>query len=140
MFSNHINKTSFLLTFLTLLVLPSVFLVSQANQSTNLPEIKIKPTKCVSLQQEQACFVNVIITWRVRGNGDYCLSSSQQENPLQCWSSIQQGTFSQEIKMERDITYTLTDKVTNKKIVSADLRLAWVYKKEKFSHSSWRLF
>lgn len=140
MFSNLINTATFLLKVFVIFALSNVFIVSQAKQSKELTELKIKPTKCVSLQQGQTCFVNVVITWRANETGDYCVSSSQQNAPLQCWSSSQQGTLSNEVKMVKDVVYTLTNKEGNKVLVSTVLPLAWVYKKEKFSHSSWRIF
>ena len=140
MFSSLANTATFLLKAFIIFALSSVFLVSQAKQSKELAELKIKPTKCVSLQQDQICFVNLEITWRASETGDYCVSSSQQNGPLQCWSSTQQGVLSQEIKMAKDIVFTLTNKEGNKVLVRTLPPLAWVYKKEKFSHSSWRIF
>lgn len=140
MFSRFNNKKLFLLTIITLFTLPSIALITQAEQSTSLPELKIIPTKCVSLQQGQVCYVNVTIIWQVGDVGDYCLSSSLKSNSLQCWSSTMQGTFSQEVKMTEDLIYTLTDTNSAQEIISSRLPLAWVYKKEKFSHSSWRVF
>lgn len=122
------------------LVLSSVSLASQAKQAEQSAELIIKPTKCVSLQQDQICYVNVEIVWRATTLGDYCVSSSMQNRPIQCWTSTQQGTLSQEIEMSKDVTYQLIDKKGKNILVTAVLPLAWVYKKEKFSHSSWRIF
>ncbi len=94
----------------------------------------------MSLQQEQVCYVNVTVIWQVAEVGDYCLFSSMQTNSLHCWSSTKQGTFTQEVEMTSDLVYTLRDKKSEQVIVKNRLPLAWVYKKEKFSHSSWRVF
>ena len=140
MYSNLAYSATFLFKLFVIFALSSVFLISQAKQSKELAELEIRPTKCVSLQQDQVCFVKVEITWRVSETGDYCVSSSQQSSPLRCWSSTQQGTLSHEIKMAKDVVYTLTAQNENKELVSTVLPLAWVYKREKFSHSSWRIF
>jgi len=140
MFSNLANTATFLLKSLIILALSGVFSVSQAEQSQEFAELEIKPTKCVSLKQGQICYVDLEITWRTRETGDYCVSSSQQNSPLQCWSSTQQGALSKRVKMAKDIVYTLTNKEGDKVLVSAVLPLAWVYEKQKFSHSSWRIF
>ncbi|MDP5213357.1 DUF3019 domain-containing protein [Pseudoalteromonas tunicata] len=144
MYSNFTNKAFILLTILlalfTLFVLPSVVLTTQAKQPDSLPELKIIPTKCVSLKQGQVCYVNVTVVWQVGDAGDYCLFSSLQSNLLQCWLSSKQGTFSQEVEITDDLIYTLTDTKNEQEIISNRLPLAWVYKKEKFSHSSWRVF
>ena len=140
MYFNLANAAILSLKALIIYALSGIFLVSQAKQAQELAELTIKPTKCVSLQQDQTCFVNVKITWRTNKIGDYCLSSSQRSSPLQCWSSTQQGRYSQEVEMTKDVVYTLTNRDGNKVLTSTVLPLAWVYKKEKFSHSSWRIF
>ena len=143
MFSNNTNRLALLLTLFTTLALPNTFIVAQSEQEkqvSELPTLEIKPTKCVSLKQDQICFTHVDITWQTRENNDYCLYSSQQKLPLQCWLSTPNESFSHEIKMSQDVTYSLTNKKTNQILVSEVLPLAWVYKKEKFSHSSWRIF
>lgn len=136
----YFNLTKNSVYLLILSALFSLFSVAQAKEELTQPELNIKPTKCVSLQQDQVCYVNVTITWRVSDSDDYCLSSTQQASPLQCWQSVKQGEFTQEIKMSGDITYTLSNNKTDKEIISKLFPLAWVYKKEKFSHSSWRIF
>ncbi len=145
MFSNSTNKIFILISFCSFFVFPSTFKFTKAKQVGSLPELKIIPTKCVSLQQEQVCYVKVTVVWQVSDVGDYCLYSSLQNslprgNQLQCWLSTNQGTFSQELEMTDDIFYILTDTKSEKGIISNRLPLAWVHKKEKFSHSSWRVF
>lgn len=140
MFSKITNILSLFIKVVGLFSLSSVFLVAHAQQQESKAELIIKPTKCVSLKQDQVCFVNVDITWRAPETGDYCVSSSQQTEPLQCWSSTQKGQLSQEIEMSKDVIFKLTNDAGDKVIVTTVLPLAWVYKKEKFSHSSWRIF
>jgi len=137
MFSNQANSMIVLFKLFIVFTLSGVSLASQAEQA---PELIIKPTKCVSLQQDQICYVNVEIVWRTATVGDYCVSSSMQNRPIQCWTTTQQGTLSQEIEMSKDVTYQLVDKEGENILATAVLPLAWVYKKEKFSHSSWRIF
>ena len=140
MFSSFTNKISFILPVIALFIFSSITLTSKAEQPISLPELKIIPTKCVSLQQGQVCYVNVTVVWQVSDVGDYCLFSTSQSNSLRCWSSTKQGKFSQEIEMTEDLIYTLTDTNSEEEIINNRLPLAWVYKKEKLSHSSWRVF
>jgi hypothetical protein len=140
MYSNSIFKLPHRWQLLTLFLLTSFLQVSQASQTVVLPTLEIRSTKCVSMRQKQACYIKVIVSWQAIKIDEYCLSSSQQVKPLKCWSSKQQATFTHRITMQRDVIYTLSSKKSGEALVSNTLPLAWVYKKEKFSHSSWRIF
>ena len=140
MYSNSIFKLPHRLQLLTLFLLTSFIQVSHARQAALLPKLELRPAKCVSMRQKQACYIKVIVSWQVKKADEYCLSSSQQVKPIKCWYSKQQGTYTHHITMEQDVIYTLTIKKSGEAVVSNTLPLAWVYKKEKFSHSSWRIF
>ncbi|MBL4629744.1 MAG: DUF3019 domain-containing protein [Paraglaciecola sp.] len=140
MYSDFNKDHSLKLKLVTFLLWTGFLNVSQASQSTGLPKLEIKPKKCVSLRQKQACYLKVTVSWKVKDADKYCLHSTQQVKPIKCWPSTGQGTYSYDVTMEQDVTYTLSNKSTGKVIVSNKLPLAWVYKKEKFSHSSWRIF
>jgi hypothetical protein len=140
MYSNSIFKLPYRLQILILFLLTSFLQVSQARQAAVLPKLEIRPAKCVSMRQKQACYIKVIITWQAIKTDEYCLFSSQQVKPLKCWISKQQATFTHHITMQQDVKYTLTSKKSGEALVNNTLILAWVYKKEKFSHSSWRIF
>jgi hypothetical protein len=115
-----------------------------SNETSNLPKLTLKPSQCVSLHQGQQCFVTVDISWQVSNAGEYCLYSSLQNNKLSCWTMKKSGHFKQELVIEEDVTFTLRlmgDGISNDKVVvSALLESAWVYKKNRLSHSAWRVF
>ncbi|WP_199611444.1 DUF3019 domain-containing protein [Flocculibacter collagenilyticus] len=127
-------------TLLICFSLAGASLFIQAKEPASLPTLTIKPTKCVSLKQGEVCYVSVSVVWQVSDIGDYCLFSTLQKKPLQCWYSTKQGAFSQEVEMNDDVAYSLKKAKSGQVVVSSTLPLAWVYKKEKFSHASWRIF
>lgn len=126
----------------TLLFASVVFFNSSAasQELKELSKIEIKPDKCVSMRQEQTCYIFAQITWQVPQKDEYCLYSSQQDKALKCWRSVNHGMLEQDFVLEHDITFTLRATGHAEAILSAQLSLAWVYKKQKLSHSSWRVF
>jgi hypothetical protein len=115
-----------------------------SNETSSLPKLTLKPSQCVSLHQDQQCFVTVDISWQVSNAGKYCLYSSLQKKQLNCWTMKKSGEFTQELVIESDITFTLKsmgDGIEKGEVVaSALLELAWVHKKSRLSHSAWRVF
>lgn len=136
-FTHHCNSATKTILFAYVMIF-SYPVVCQ--ESSALSKIEIKPGKCVSMRQQQTCYISPQITWQAPQKDEYCLYSSQQSKALQCWSDDNQGTFTQAFAMDQDISFTLRTKLNDKPISSAVLRLAWVHKREKLSHSSWRVF
>ena len=116
---------------------------SSLAQSALVPDTKaqltLKPAKCVSLQQGQVCYADVELQWRASHAGNFCLQSSTQEAPLLCWNTQQQGQFSGEIRSDTNVVFTLTQQGSDKVLASAEMEMAWVYKKKR-SAVSWRVF
>ena len=137
MYSNKVSK--YLVNTIT-----SVSLIMSATLSAEdvatLPRLTIKPTQCVSLRQGQSCFVTVDISWQMAKIGEYCLYSTEQTTPLKCWLNIDAGQFIQDIELKENVTFTLKVLNDTRPIVSEVLELAWVYKTQRLSHSSWRVF
>jgi hypothetical protein len=68
------------------------------------------------------------------------LFSSQQDDPLQCWEAKQAGTIELEIVAMKDLEFYLKPKGREVILGKAKLEMAWVYKKNNRSHSTWRMF
>ncbi|MFT5277102.1 MAG: hypothetical protein ACI97K_001240 [Glaciecola sp.] len=102
--------------------------------------ISISPKQCIALNQGNLCYLDIEITWSLQEQGNYCLFSSQQESSLQCWQGKRVGDFAREIVAKENVVFSL--KPQNSKIIlgSAKLEMAWVYKKNNRSHSTWRMF
>jgi hypothetical protein len=137
MYSNKVSKY-LINTITSVSVLMSVIL--SAEDVAALPRLTIKPTQCVSLRQGQSCFVTADISWQVAKTDDYCLYSTEKITPLKCWLSVNAGHFIEDIELKENITFTLKAQNDTRSIVSEVLELAWVYKAQRLSHSSWRVF
>jgi len=111
-----------------------------ANDIVTLPKLTLKPNQCVSLNQGQKCYVDINIDWQVMNTGEYCLYASHQRSALKCWANVSTGNFQQSLVLEDDIKFTLRVKGDDKFIIATKLELAWVHKKSRLSHSSWRVF
>jgi hypothetical protein len=140
MYFNHLSIAPLIIKlslFASLMIVSSKTL---AQQSPDVSNIEISPTKCVAMRQDQTCYISAQIIWQLPQSGEYCLYSDQQVKPLKCWLSDYQGDWIQDFVVEQDITFTLKTNNSEAPILSAVLHLAWVHKKEKISHSSWRVF
>jgi hypothetical protein len=133
-----------LVIFILLLLSMKVY----SNETSSLPKLILTPNQCISLHQDQQCFVTVDISWQVARAGKYCLFSSLQKNKLTCWLMEKSARFKQELVIDKDVTFTLKsmgDGIGNgiengEVIISSVLELAWVHKKSRRSHSAWRVF
>lgn len=111
-----------------------------SDELRNVPKLEVKPAQCVSLRQGQKCFVNVDLSWQVAKTGKYCLYSTLQDAELKCWTTLTKGHYQLDLVIENNVTFTLRSKDDGIVIASAELELAWVHKKSRLSHSSWRVF
>lgn len=102
--------------------------------------LTLSPNQCVAVNQGSKCFVDVQITWKTVIVNDYCLFSSQQDKPLYCWRNTNQGKFEQEFVSDKNIIFYLKQKVVDTPLLTSELKIAWVYKKNSRSPSSWRMF
>ncbi|MFT4807685.1 MAG: hypothetical protein ACI9LX_001006 [Paraglaciecola sp.] len=112
------------------------------NSAASAPKIGVtlSPDQCVAVNQGSKCFVDVEITWHMPKPGDYCLFSSQQDSPLQCWPDSEQGKFKQEFVSDKNIIFYLKQKSVDTPLLTSELKIVWVYKKNSRSPSSWRMF
>jgi hypothetical protein len=110
------------------------------SESASAAELTLSPNQCVAVNQGSKCFVNVQITWHMPKPDDYCLFSSQQDSPLQCWRNSNQGKFEQEFVSDKNITFYLKQKLVDNPLLKSELKIVWVYKKNSRSPSSWRMF
>lgn len=126
-------------TLATLTVFSNTLAMAQETSEAERVSMMLTPTKCVSLRQGQVCYADVSLSWQSSVNGSYCLFSSIQEQPLACWESASAGTFEGEIASESNVVFTLTKRNAVIPLATAELKMAWVYKKKR-SSVSWRVF
>ncbi|NMP31175.1 DUF3019 domain-containing protein [Thalassotalea sp. M1531] len=124
----------------TILLLSSLLMpmVVQAEQYT--ATLEVAPTQCVAVRQGQACYADVKIHWQLNLAGEYCLYSSQQNVPLECWKNQRSGRWANEIKAFEDVKFYLSLKQSQQKLATGKLEVAWVYKKNIRKNAIWRMF
>ena len=127
-------------TFLLLCVLfQTKAYASEMNSNPKQVELNLKPAKCVSLHQGQVCYANIELNWRNAQNDNYCLFSSTQTAPLKCWQNAYNGSFEGEISSKANVIFTLAKRTDPSPLATAEMKIAWVYKKKRAS-VSWRVF
>lgn len=122
-----------------LVMLSTTASAQQVDSSTTQAEITLKPAKCVSLRQGQVCYADVALEWRASQSGHYCLRSSSHSAPLGCWDGKHQGQYAGEIASDSNVTFSLIQQGSDKTLATAEMKMAWVYKKKRAA-VSWRVF
>ncbi len=108
--------------------------------SSAIPTLQLSPDQCVALMQGQACYVTVQMQWRGLSNGEYCLYSSQKKQALHCWSNLSHGVIKQSFNAKKNIELIIKRKNSSQVLITAQLKMAWVYKKKGRPRMSWRMF
>jgi hypothetical protein len=111
-----------------------------AIKATHANELHIQPNTCVSLHRDQACFVNLNMSWHTATSNNYCLYSSAQIAPLKCWFASNQGTLTQQFGTDKMLRFYLKLKKSDIVVAESELKVSWVYKKQQKSRLTWRLF
>jgi len=102
--------------------------------------LTITPKQCVSVEQGQDCYVDIELNWHAEQANNYCVFSSVQKEPLQCWTNSREGTYSKEVVANSSIQFSLRQVKSTKVLASQQLDMAWVYKKSARRNASWRMF
>ncbi len=103
-------------------------------------ELILKPNQCVAMQQGQQCYVDIVFSWKSTQVSDYCLYSSQDQRALKCWQSTEHGFFGAEIESNKNVRFYIKHPESQRILATAELEMAWVYKKTNRSNVSWRMF
>jgi hypothetical protein len=124
------------------IVLVLICIVNSVSSAASDSEagVMLSPNQCVAVNQGMKCFAEIQISWKITKPDDYCLFSSQQDSPLQCWRNSNQGKFEQEFVSDKNITFYLQQKYGDIQLITNELKIVWVYKKNSRSPSSWRMF
>jgi len=114
--------------------------ILSAEQLTPSATISVTPQQCVAMRQGQTCYVDVTIKWTASAIGDYCLHSSLQTKPHQCWQQEHSALFERELAASQDIIFSLQAPQSKAILAKAVLEMAWVYDKNSRKNVSWRMF
>ena len=112
----------------------------QANSLDVKPTLTIVPEQCVALLQGQSCYVTVELNWQTPKQGNYCLYSSLNTQPIQCWQSQKMGELKQEFVSKNNIKFFLRLKNSKDNIANVEIKMAWVHKRKGRPRTSWRMF
>ncbi len=112
----------------------------QANSIDIKPTLSIVPEQCVALLQGQACYVTVELNWQTPEQGNYCLYSSLNIRPIQCWQDKKVGELKQEFVSKNNIKFFLRLRNSKENIANIEIKMAWVHKRKGRPRTSWRMF
>ena len=101
--------------------------------------LMITPQKCVALRQGLPCYAKVSLSWQGEHEDNVCLYRVANNQQLKCWESTKAGELTAQISAEDAAVFELRDAVSNDVLSTAEMRVAWVYKKKRRT-VSWRLF
>ena len=110
----------------------------QTHERTN--NLSLEPSQCVALNKGNTCHIDISISWTAVEKGGYCLYSSQEKTPIQCWQDKISGVFTGEMTLQDNITFSLNTAQSDIPLSSVELEMVWVYKKKQRSQSTWRMF
>jgi hypothetical protein len=110
----------------------------QTLERTN--SISLDPSQCVALNKGNTCYIDINVSWTAIEKGGYCLYSSQEKAPIQCWRDKISGVFTGEITLQDNVTFSLNTAQSDILLSSVELEMVWVYKKKQRSQSTWRMF
>lgn len=108
-----------------LIVLPLINFGALSAKNFEMPDygLYLSPESCVILNNTKQCEVIVSIQWKVTNSGNYCLYTSQQNTPIECWQEQNQATKELLIIVEQDIHFELRQQVNNIVIYKKSLKM-----------------
>jgi len=125
---------------INLWLLIGIVAMNTAPTAANELTLKLKPSQCVAIHQGKTCYVDIELLWHAQDKGEYCLYSSQQTDPLKCWSKSDNGRFEREVLARKNVLFRLLESKTGGVTISKELEMAWIYKRNAKSRSTWRMF
>ena len=103
------------------------------------PLLEVSPAKCVTLKQGSQCFQDIEVSWQTDMPGQYCLTLSSQDSPLQCWDGKQHAFHKFEFIGHESALLGLIDQDSGKLLTESLIEVKWVYK-NRSRYLSWRVF
>ena len=91
--------------------------------------LRVKPVLCITDKRTPQCEMSLIVEWRSRRPGNYCLFNDLTPEPLDCWSQQSSGRLVEDRVVVQTFSYWLTG-------ASVDSRLAEAVVEVMSTHSS----
>jgi len=121
---------------LIILLSTGLFFISPSYGQGN--QLRLTPSKCVALKKGQVCYQSIRIRYESLDTQNYCLTVSNQDGPLQCWSSVDLIDYRYRFASKNDLEFKIID-LNEKILATANFNIAWVYKQSR-KRNRWRLF
>jgi hypothetical protein len=132
------NKYQFIFVACILSILQSSIAAGQDhNDSITL---SLKPKECVVFKEGDKCYASVKVKWSASKSNAICLFRNPGGVKLECWSSVSEGRFSEDLVMEEAVDYYLAYAGDSEVLIKKTLTLSWVYEKSSRPEQTWRLF
>ncbi|MCJ8318466.1 MAG: DUF3019 domain-containing protein [Colwellia sp.] len=114
--------------------------LEQTLATKNNVNLTVSPEQCVAMQQGQNCYVAIELNWRAELAGNYCLYSSSEQQPLQCWNNRDNGKVKKDFTTKTNLIFFLKKQDGQQNIATAKVKMSWVHKKKGKPRKSWRMF
>lgn len=117
----------------------SALLLGGGTSAVSAVELLVKPERCIALNQGQVCYQKVLLQWQTEQNSSFCLRLKGEQEPLQCWQEVSQGSLEFDVQSKVDQGFELVGSEGDVVAVT-QVEIAWVYKNRNKRQTSWRLF
>ncbi len=126
--------------FMAILFVVSVLQSTLAVANNASIKLSLKPKECVVFKEGDKCYARVNVKWQASESGSFCLFRTPDNTELECWNTMSEGHFTEELVMDEAVDYYLVRTDNSEIIIREKLTLSWVHKKSGRPEHSWRLF
>ncbi len=120
-------------------ILPIYLAISNGLAQAADLHFDVSPRKCVTLKQGNQCYQDIEVNWQIKDKGNYCLTLSSQEKPLQCWTNQASAKYEFEFIGKQTALLSLVEAQSGKLLQQTDIEVKWVYR-NRSRNLSWRVF
>lgn len=128
----------------TALLVASIVITGSAHatldEQNTTAQLSVTPKPCVALRKGQKCYLEVTFSWQHPKANDYCLINTTTKQTMTCWKQKANGEFSFDFQATMGHDFALRQQASTVDIAITSIPVAWVYKSQKPTKSTWRLF
>ena len=103
-------------------------------------ELRVKPGRCVTLYENQACEQRLEFAWRTPLGARYCLHRERLTEPLVCWNDDELERYVFDFAGSADESFFVRRRSDGEVLAEARIIREWVYRGDRSGASGWRLF
>lgn len=82
-------------------------------------DLRLRPSVCALSDDQQLCQDTVEVSWQSDTPQVLCLFLEQQDQPLECWQTRQQGEFRYRANTDQNLVFQLRRRQGNELLASA---------------------